>query len=93
MIISSQPYIGSTLQTLLGMGISKYDIIEINAILLSIQVDHNYDNNNKIILNKKSLKSDLTNNRNLKLVLKDYELKRNKLSSEITTLENQKENL
>jgi hypothetical protein len=93
MIISSQPYIGSTLQTLLGMGISEHDIIEINAILLSIGVDYDYDNNNKIILNKKSLKSDLTNYRNLKLVLRDYELKRNKLSSEITTLENQKENL
>ena len=93
MIISSQPYIGATLQTLLGMGISEHDIIEINAILLSIGVDYDYDNNNKIILNKKSLKSDLTNYRNLKLVLRDYELKRNKLSSEITTLENQKENL
>jgi hypothetical protein len=93
MIISSQPYIGSTLQTLLGMGISEYDIIEINAILLSIRVDYDYDTNNKIILNKKSLKSDLTNYRNLKLVLRDYELKRNKLSNEITTLENQKENL
>jgi hypothetical protein len=93
MIISSQPYIGGTLQTLLGMGISEHDIIEINSILLSIGVDYDYDNNNKIILNKKSLKSDLTNYRNLKFVLRDYELKRNKLSSEITTLENQKENL
>jgi hypothetical protein len=93
MIISSQAYIGSTLQTLLGMGISEHDIIEINAILLSIGVDYDYDNNNKIILNKKSLKSDLTNYRNLKLALRDNELKHNKLSSEITTLENQKENL
>ena len=93
MIISSQPYIGSTLQTLLGMGISEHDIIEINAILLSIGVDYDYDNNIKFILNKKSLKSDLTNYRNLKLALRDYELKQNKLSSEITTLENQKENL
>ena len=93
MIISSQQYIASTLQTLLGMGISEHDIIEINSILLSIGVDYDYDNSNKIILNKKSLKSDLTSYRNLKLVLRDYELKQNKLSSEITKLENQKENL
>jgi hypothetical protein len=93
MIISSQQYIGATLQTLLGMGISEHDILEINSILSSIGVDYDYDNNNKIILNKKSLKSDLTDYRNLKLLLRDYELKQNKLSSEITILENQKENL
>jgi hypothetical protein len=97
MIISSQPYIGATLQTLLGMGISEHDIIEINSILLSIGVndydDYDYDHHNKIILNKKALKSDLTNYRTLKLALRDYELKQNKLSKEITTLENQKENL
>ena len=33
-IISSQPYIGSLLQSLLGMGLTEQDILEINSILL-----------------------------------------------------------
>ena len=71
-IISSQPYIWSLLQSLLGMGLTEYDILEINSILLSGGFD--FDRNNSII-NKQSLIADLKKYRNVKLWTSERELK------------------
>ena len=85
-IISSQPYLGSLLQSFLGMGLTEYDILQINSILLSGGFD--FDRNNSII-NKQSLISDLKNYRNVKLGTKELELKNNKLSKTIIESEHQ----
>jgi hypothetical protein len=90
-IISSQQYIGSTLQSLLKMGMSENDILEINSILSSYE-SHNY-NVNKNTLNKQSLIKDLTIYRDIKLAIREYKIKKDKLFSKITELENQKLNL
>ena len=85
-IISSQPYTGSLMQSLLGMGLTEYDIIEINSILLSSGFD--FDRNNSII-SKHSLVSDLKKYQNIKLVTNELELKNNKLSKTIIESEHQ----
>jgi hypothetical protein len=73
------------------MGLSETDVLEINSILPSYGFD--YDNINKDILNKQSLIKDLSIYRNIKLVIREYEIKKGELSSRITELENQKANL
>ena len=73
------------------MGLSETDVLEINSILSSYGFD--YDNINKDILNKQSLITDLYKYRNIKLVIREYEIKKGELSSRITELENQKANL
>jgi hypothetical protein len=90
-IISSQQYVGSTLQSLLKMGMSENDILEINSILSSYESHNN--NVNKNILNKQSLIKDLIIYKNTKLVIREYEIKKDKLFGKITELENQKLNL
>ena len=85
-IISSQPYLGSFLQSLLRMGLTEQDIVEINSILLSSGFD--FDRNNSII-SKHSLVSDLKKYRNIKLVTNELELKNNKLSKTIIESEHQ----
>jgi len=91
MTIYSQQYIGSALQNLLKMGLSETDVLEINSILSSYGFD--YDNINKDVLNKQSLITDLYKYRNIKLAIRDYEIKRGELTSRIMELENQKANL
>ena len=91
MNIYAQQYIGSALQNLLKMGLSETDVLEINSILPSYGFD--YDNINKNILNKQSLITDLYKYRNIKLVIRENEIKKDELSSRITELENQKTNL
>jgi hypothetical protein len=91
MNIYSQQHIGSALQNLLKMGLSETDVLEINSILPSYGFD--YYNINKDILNKQSLITDLYKYRNIKLVIREYEIKKGELSSRITELENQKANL
>jgi hypothetical protein len=86
-----QQNIGSALQNLFKMGLSETDVLEINSILPSYGFD--YDNINKDILNKQSLIKDLSIYRNIKLVIREYEIKKGELSSRITELENQKANL
>jgi hypothetical protein len=86
-ILASQPYTGSLLQSLLGVGLTEYDILEINSILLSGGFDFDHDNN---IINKQSLISDLKKYRNIKLVTNELELKNNKLSKTIIESEHQK---
>lgn len=88
-IIYSQQYIGSALQNLLKMGLSETDVLEINSILSSYGFD--YDNINKDILNKQSLITDLYKYRNIKLAIRDYEIKKGELSSRITELEIKKQ--
>ena len=73
------------------MGLSETDVLEINSILSSYGFD--YDNINKDALNKQSLITDLYTYRNLKLEIRDYEIKKGELFSRIMELENQKENL
>ncbi len=89
--IYAQQYIGSALQNLLKMGLSETDVLEINSILSTYGFD--YDSINKDILNKQSLKTDLNKYRNIKLVIREYEIKKGELYSRITELENQKANL
>ena len=89
--IYAQQNIGSALQNLLKMGLSETDVLEINSILSSYGFD--YDNNNKDILNKQSLITDLSIYRNIKLVIRENEIKKGELSRRIMELENQKTNL
>jgi len=89
--IYAQQNIGSALQNLLKMGLSETDVLEINSILSSYGFD--YDNINKDILNKQSLITDLYKYRNIKLAIRENEIKKGELSSRITELENQKANL
>ena len=86
-LLASQPYTGSLLQSLLGMGLTEQDILEIDSILLSGGFDSDHDNNR---INKQSLISDLKKYRNIKLVTNELELKNNKLSKTIIDLEYQK---
>jgi hypothetical protein len=88
-ILASQPYTGSLLQSLLGMGLTEQDILEIDSILLSGGFDSDHDNNNNII-NKQSLISDLKKYRNIKLVTNELELKNKKVSKTILESEYQK---
>ena len=88
-IIASQPYTGSLLQSLLGLGLTEPDILEIHSILLNGGFDFDHDNN-KHTINKQSLVADLTKYRNIKLVTKELELKNKKLSKTIIDLEYQK---
>ena len=87
-ILASQPYTGSLLQSLLGMGLTEQNILEIHSILLSGEFDFDHDNNN--IVNKQSLIADLKKYRNIKLVTKELELKNKKLSKTIIESEHQK---
>ena len=89
--IYAQQNIGSALQNLLKMGLSETDVLEINSILSSYGFD--YDNINKDILNKQLLITDLYKYRNIKLAIRENEIKKSQLSSKITELENQKMNL
>jgi hypothetical protein len=91
MNIYAQQNIGSALQNLLNMGLSETDVIEINSIVSSYGFD--YYNINKDILNKQSLITDLYAYRNIKLAIRENEIKKSQLSSRITELENQKMNL
>ena len=91
MIIYAQQNIGSALQNLLKTGLSETDVIEINAIVSSYGFD--YYNINKDMLNKQSLIKDLYAYRNIKLAIRENEIKKSQLSSRITELENQKANL
>lgn len=87
-ILASQPYTGSLLQSLLVMGLTEQDILEINSILLGGGFGFDYYNNNNI--NKQSLIADLKRYRNIKLVTKELELKNEKLSKTIIESEHQK---
>jgi hypothetical protein len=91
-IISAQRYVGSLLQSLLGMGLTEQDIREISSILSGggFDFDVNITTNN-IIINKQSLITDLTKYRNIKLVTKELELNNINISKTITDLESQKE--
>jgi hypothetical protein len=89
-IISAQSHIGALLQSLLGMGLTEKDILEINSILLRGGFDFDQYNNNNNNINKQSLLSDLTEYQNIKLVTNQLELKNNKLSKTIVEIENQK---
>jgi hypothetical protein len=89
--IYAQQNIGSTLQNLLKMGLSENDVLEINSIVSSYGFD--YYNINKDILNKQSLITDLYAYRNIKLAIRENEIKKSQLSSKITELENHKMNL
>jgi hypothetical protein len=89
-ILASQPYTGSLLQSLLGMGLTEQDILEIHSILLSGGFDFDHDNSNDMI-NKQSLIADLKKYRNIKLVTKELELKNKKLSKTIIESEHQKQ--
>jgi hypothetical protein len=92
-ISSAQLYVGSFLQSLLGMGLTEQDILEINSILLSGGFDFDHNNNNddnNTIINKQSLIADLTKYRNIKLVTKELDLKNKKLSKTIIDIEYQK---
>src|ERR671911_605523 len=90
-INSAQFYVGSFLQSLLGMGLTEQDIREINSILSIGGFDFDVNTpNNKIIINKQSLIADLTKYRNIKLVTKELDLKNKKISKTITDLELQK---
>ena len=89
--IYAQQNIGSALQNLLKMGLSETDVLEINSIVSSYGFD--YYNINKDILNKQSLITDLYAYRNIKLAIRENEIKKSQLSSRITELENQKMNL
>jgi hypothetical protein len=90
-IIYAQQNIGSAFQNLLKMGLSENDVLEINSIVSSYGFD--YYNINKDILNKQSLITDLYAYRNIKLAIRENEIKKSELSSKITELENQKMNL
>ena len=90
-ISSAQLYVGSFLQSLLGMGLTEQDILEINSILLNGGFDFDHKNNN--IINKQSLIADLTKYKNVKLVTRELELKNKKLSKTITDIEYQKKTL
>ena len=83
----SQPQIGITLQKLFQNGILENDIEDINSILVTGGFD--YDND-KTIINKKILLSDLTKYRDLKLVIKSLEQKQTELTNSMTELGNQK---
>ena len=72
--IYAQQNIGSAIQNLFKMGLSETDVLEINSILSSYGFD--YDNINKDILNKQSLITDLYKYRNIKLVIREYEMKK-----------------
>jgi hypothetical protein len=87
--LASQPYTGSLLQSLLGMGLTEQDILEIHSILLSGEFDFNHANYNNMI-NKQSLIADLKKYRNIKLVTKELELKNKKLLKTIIESEHQK---
>lgn len=92
-ISSAQLYVGSFLQSLLGMGLTEQDILEINSILLSGGFDFDHNNNNddnNTIINKQSLIADLTKYRNIKLVTRELDLKNKKLSKTIIDIEYQK---
>jgi hypothetical protein len=91
-ISSAQLYVGSFLQSLLGMGLTEQDILEINSILLSggFNFDHNNNKSNNNNINKQSLIADLTKYRTIKLVTKGLGLKNKKLSKNILDLEHQK---
>ena len=79
------------MQSLLGMGLTEQDILEINSILLSGGFDFENDNdNNSNNINKQSLIADLKKYRNIKLVTKELELKNKKLSKTILESEHQK---
>ena len=91
MNIYAQQNIGSALQNLLKMGLSETDVLEINSIVSSYGFD--YYNINKDMLNKQSLITDLYTYRNIKLAIRENEIKKSQLSSKITELENQKMNL
>jgi hypothetical protein len=88
-ILASQPYTGSLLQSLLGVGLTEQDILEIHSILLGggFGFDHDDDHN---MINKQSLIADLKKYRNIKLVTKELELKNKKLSKTIIESEHQK---
>ena len=81
----------SQIEQLESMGLSETDVLEINSILSTYGFE--YDNINKDILNKQSLITDLNKYRNIKLVIREYEIKKGELYSRITELENQKANL
>ena len=91
-IISSQTHVGSLVQNILGMGLTEYDILEINSILLNggFSFDNNNNDNSSNNINKQSLITDLTKYRNIKLVTKELGLKNKKLSKNISDLEHQK---
>jgi hypothetical protein len=90
-INSAQLYVGSFLQSLLGMGLTEQDIREINSILSIGGFDFDVNTpNNKIIINKQSLIADLTKYRNIKLVTEKLDLKNIKISKTIADLESQK---
>ena len=89
--IYAQQNIGSALQNLLKMGLSETDVLKINSIVSSYGFD--YYNINKDMLNKQSLITDLYAYRNIKLAVRENEIKKSQLSSRITELENQKANL
>ncbi len=65
------------------MGLSENDVFEINSIISSYGFD--YYNINKDILNKQSLITDLYKYRNIKLAIRENEIKKSQLSSKITT--------
>jgi len=87
-VLASQPYTGSLLQSLVGMGLTEQDILEIHSILLSGGFNFDHDNNN--IINKQSLIADLKKYRNIKFVTEELELKNKKLSKTIIESEHQK---
>jgi hypothetical protein len=90
-VISAQNYVGSLLQSLLGMGLTEQDIRELSSILLSGGFDFDVNTTtNNIIINKQSLITDLTKYRNIKLVNKELELNNIKISKTIVDLESQK---
>ena len=93
-IISTQTHVGSLVQNILGMGLTEYDILEINSILLNGGFDFDNNNNNSNSnnnnINKQSLIADLTRYRNIKLVTKELGLKNKKLLKNILDLEHQK---
>lgn len=86
-IISSQSNIGAFFQSLLGMGLTEINILEINSILLRGGFDFDHNNNNR---NKQALISDLTKYQNIKLVIKSSKQKQIQLTNNIKELENQK---
>ena len=87
LLILSQQQVGTTLQFLLRIGILENDIEDINSILVT--GGFNYDNN-KTIINKKILLSDLAKYRDIKLVIKSLEQKQTELTNSMIELGNQK---
>ena len=83
----SQQQIGTTLQKLFQNGILENDIEDINSILVTGGFDYDSD---KTIINKKTLLSDLTKYRDIKLVIKSLEQKQTELTNSMTELATQK---